>query len=211
MSYGKLMERILTIRNDSAYDLYRSLLNIAETRMTNMKLNLGTVAVLGDASASMQVAVNTSNIIASVLSNLCEAELRLFRGKDEQIQAPKSAYDVIEMSKKHLASGFTAPASSLWHYYENKKVIDTFIIVTDEEENTTNLGGWNSYNNQPTKGYMFAPLYKKYLEEINNSAKLIFVSFTKPGIDGYMIKEFKKLIPQYAEGIHVFKMDINSG
>ena len=33
------------------------------------------------------------------------------------------------------AVGGTSPAASLYHYYQAKTVIKTFIIVTDEEEN----------------------------------------------------------------------------
>ena len=211
LSYGKLMERALTIRKNGAYDLYKQLINIAESRMSSMKLDLGNVAVLGDASSSMQIAINTGSIIASILSNLCNAEIRLFRNNDELLQAPKTAQDVVELSTKCLASGCTAPAASLWPYYNNKKHIDTFIIVTDEEENTTHNGNWNnnSYINKTTgNGYMFAPLYKKYLEEINPNANLVFVSFTRPGVDGFMIKDIKKEIPSYYEKVQVFKMGL---
>ena len=34
------------------------------------------------------------------------------------------------------AEGGTAPAASLWPFYERKEVVKTFIVVTDEEENT---------------------------------------------------------------------------
>ena len=36
----------------------------------------------------------------------------------------------------------TAPAASLWPYYERKEVIKTFIVVTDEEENCDSHGYW---------------------------------------------------------------------
>lgn len=35
------------------------------------------------------------------------------------------------------ATSATAPAASLYPYYEAKEIIKTFIMVTDEEENTS--------------------------------------------------------------------------
>ena len=234
MPYGKLMERALTIRKNGAYDLYKKLVGIADDRMSSMKLNLGSVVVLGDASASMQVAINTSSIIASILSNLCDAEIRLFRSGDELLTAPKTAQDVIDTSNKCIASGCTSPASSLLPYYEEKKHVDTFIIVTDEVENSpyrktviqekhiVSKVPWQtcqqSQPSQPSQPYfssysqfnqgsMFAPLFKKYLEEINPNVNLVFVSFTQSGVDGQMLKEIKKEIPLYEEKLQVFKMD----
>ena len=54
----------------------------------------------------------------------------------------KNTYIVISLKILDLASsidteGSTIPAASLLPYYESKKVIKTFIIVTDEEENGT--------------------------------------------------------------------------
>ena len=42
----------------------------------------------------------------------------------------------MQLSKEILASGCTTPAASLFPYYEQKKIVKTFVIVTDEEENT---------------------------------------------------------------------------
>jgi hypothetical protein len=39
------------------------------------------------------------------------------------------------MACKIRTGGSTAPAASLWPFYEAKQVVKTFIIVTDEEEN----------------------------------------------------------------------------
>ena len=38
------------------------------------------------------------------------------------------------------ATGGTAPAASLWPFYERKEVVKTFIMVTDEEENQQSHG-----------------------------------------------------------------------
>ena len=97
----------------------------------------------------------------------------------------------------------TAPAASLYPYYIDKKKIDVFIVVTDEEENGTHLGQWRSSNN----GFMFAELFKKYLEEINPMTKLVFISFTNTGIKGQMENEINKVIPFYSENMLIFKFD----
>ena len=202
-SYGKLMERLLTIRNNGAYTLYKSILTTADTVINRLKLNISSkVVVLADASASMQVAINTGLIIASSLSVICNAEIRLFRNIDELLQSPTNAQEVIEMSKKHTACASTSPASSLYPYYKNKTVVDIFVIVTDEEENTDCFGNW-SYGNDN----MFAPLFERYLSEVNADAKLVFVSFTKTGIDGQMIRDIKNNHKSYAENVLVFKLD----
>jgi hypothetical protein len=39
------------------------------------------------------------------------------------------------MATNMKADGQTAPAASLWPYYQSKKVVRMFIIVTDEVEN----------------------------------------------------------------------------
>lgn len=203
-SYGKLMERLLTIRTNGAYTLYKSILNTADTVINRLKLNISSkVAILADASASMQVAINTGLIIASSLSVVCNAEIRLFRDTDELLTPPTNAKEVIEMSKKHYACRATAPASSLYPYYLDKTVVDIFVIVTDEEENTDCFGNWTNGNDN-----MFSSLFKKYLSEVNPNAKLVFVSFTKTGIDGYMIADIKNNHKSYAENVLVFKLDM---
>ena len=56
---------------------------IAEKRLKEIKLTLETpVAILGDASYSMDVSIRVSTVIASVLTALCQANLRFFTDKD---------------------------------------------------------------------------------------------------------------------------------
>jgi hypothetical protein len=43
--------------------------------------------------------------------------------------------DVLEIAYMTKASGSTSPTASLVPYYDRRKVIKTFIIVMDEEEN----------------------------------------------------------------------------
>ena len=45
-------------------------------------------------------------------------------------------FEVLDMALRTTADGMTAPAASLWPFYEKKEVVKTFVIVTDEEENT---------------------------------------------------------------------------
>ena len=85
------------------------------------------------------------------------------------------------MAVKVNASGSTAPAACLYPYFEKKQIIKTFIMVTDEEENTK------------FKNYKFAPLFKEYCEKIY-PAKLVFVSFLRSQHQqGQMVKELKNL------------------
>ena len=41
----------------------------------------------------------------------------------------------------------------------------------------------------------------------NSEAKLVFVSFTQPGVDGFMVTSIKEHIPGFDEKMLVFKMD----
>ena len=61
----------------------------------------------------------------------------------------------------------TLLAAALWPYYLAKKVMDTFILFTDEEENISH------------KGYMFARLLAEYRKQVNGEVKLIIVRVDK--------------------------------
>ncbi len=166
------------------------------------------VVVLGDASSSMQVAINTSSIITLLLCSLADAELHLFKDEDIPVEKPpRSVADAVSFAKKMTASNSTSPAASLLPYYKAKKVIKTFIIVTDEEENTDYAGNtvWESIQEGEK---MFAKLYKRYCSEIH-PAQLIFISFTEPNRDGEMITALKKVIGDstVSEFVHVYKFD----
>lgn len=208
MSCGKTIERILTIRNYGSLNMCEGLKKSANEQLNKLKVDLGKVAILGDASASMNVAIKTASIIGCVLSQVCDAEIRLFNTKDIPLPKPKNVNDVIELTKQFKANNATAPAVSLVPYYENKQKVDIFIVVTDEEENTSSTGKSNWYNKGNVDGYMFAELYKKYIEEINPSTKLVFISFTQPGVKSQMELDIYKHIPAY-ENLSVYKVDRN--
>ena len=108
-----------------------------------------------------------------------------------------------------IASRSTSPASSLYDYYQRGKVVKTFIVVTDEEENTgyDRSSSWYHQN----KEAFFAKLYKDYSDKIY-PAKLIFISFTKPNSDGFMVKDLKERLGEsrFAEYVDVYKFDIRN-
>lgn len=193
---GKILERLLTVRENGALNLYQKMIEIAEKKMYNLKLYLKPpVVILGDASGSMEVAIKVSSIISSLLCNICDADLRFFNDHDKLIDPPKNVTEVIKVATECKADGSTAPAASLYPYYEQKIKVHTIVLITDEEENTQ------------CNGYNFAPLFKKYTEEICDDVRLAFISFTKPGVDGQMVKEIKQDMPSYGDKILTFKMN----
>jgi len=140
--------------------------------------------VVGDASGSMEVAIKTATIITSILTVLCNAQLRFFHDKNFLPPIlPQTIKEVIKVAEEVKATGSTAPAASLWESYHKKEIVKHFVIATDEEENT------------PSNGYRWAPLFKKYLDEVYADAKLCFVSFLNGGSAavGQMVTELEAL------------------
>jgi hypothetical protein len=198
LSYGKLVDLLMNVKHDA---LFEELVKIAEHRLRSFEVTLDSpVALLGDASASMQVAINTSSIITSLLCSLAKAELHIFKNTDIPIEnPPNSVRSAVEFARTMRANNSTSPASSLWPYYAAKKVVKTFIIVTDEEENTSTTGyqSWSGRSGRSSTrsnvGYFFADLYKKYCETVY-PAKLIFISFSDQNKDAQMVKDLKEVI-----------------
>ncbi|ARF11787.1 hypothetical protein Klosneuvirus_2_223 [Klosneuvirus KNV1] len=195
MPYGEMMKRIQMFYEDNTKDhnttlLTNKLLTIAESKLNKYKIHIESpVVVLGDASPSMDVAIKTSSIIASILVKLCHAKLHLFRSDDEPIlNPPTNVNEVLETLKLFKFGGSTAPAASLYPYYERKEIVKTFILVTDEEENRDYTGHYGDKS-----GY-FANIFKKYTEEVY-PAKLVFISFLRNNQDGQMVRELKQLMP----------------
>eukprot|EP00800_Vazella_pourtalesii_P004862 TRINITY_DN15629_c0_g1_i1.p1 TRINITY_DN15629_c0_g1~~TRINITY_DN15629_c0_g1_i1.p1 ORF type:complete len:581 (+),score=124.63 TRINITY_DN15629_c0_g1_i1:210-1745(+) len=209
LPYGKLMERMLyfhmlreginpekkggyfSSRGSGAsapvkvdIPFFPKLIPIADCRLRESGLPLEQpVAVFGDASSSMQVAIRTSTIVASLFCAMCgSSNLTFFDQKlKESPLQPETIEGVLEVSVKVTASGSTAPAACLYPYFEKKQIIKTFVIVTDEEENTA------------SNGYKFCPLFKEYYETVY-PAKLVFVSFLRSQHQvGQMVKELKAL------------------
>ena len=187
-NYGKLMERLLKFRKERVC-FFDQLVPIADQKLKKLKLTLEPpVAVIGDASSSMDVAIDTANIFASMITLLANASLSFFNS--DNIAAPflpKCVDDVLEITARVRASGSTAPAASLWPYYHSKQVLKFIIMATDEEENTV------------CHDYRFGPLLKKYRDEVY-PVKMIFISFLRsPGDEGQMARELKKLDVPYIQ------------
>lgn len=198
LPYGELIKRLLEIDHPEIKAL---LMQIANQKLDEYQLTIKPpVVVLGDASGSMEVAIRTSSIIASVLCSVCDAKMHLFRSHDEPInKPPRNVDDVIEMSRSLLAGGGTTPATSLWPYYQNKEKVNTFIIVTDEEEYSSGTD---------LEHGLFADLYKRYYEEVNR-AKLVFISFLPDRRDGRMVADLKNKIHGIEKDIIQFRLSSN--
>lgn len=181
LAYGKLMERILYMKmsNKSFYEL---LLPIAERRLKAIKLPLEPpVVVFGDASYSMDVAIRVSTIIASLLTVLADADIQFFNV--DSFAPPVKPYtipQVLDVALNTKADGLTATACTLKRYYDEKKPIKFFIMVTDEIEN------------EPSNGTFFAQLFYRYYMEVH-PARLVMVSFLEdPNVKGRMTRALEE-------------------
>lgn len=214
LGYGKLMERLLlfkdinrnknlnkkfTKENADSSSLYSLLIANAENELKIFKATIRSpVAVLGDASSSMNVAIRTATIISSLLAAICSAKLTFFNSNNFQSKLdPKDVKDVIEVAYTTQANGSTSPAASLVPYYDKKEVIKTFIIVTDEEENTDGITA-------DGKRWRFFDLFMEYRKTVY-PASLIFVSFLHSQHDfGQMYRDFLR---EKVEDVLQFKFD----
>jgi len=194
LAYGTIIDLITNIKSKKLYD---KLIEIASNKMKVYNLNIDApVAVLCDASGSMEVAIKTSGVITSLLCYLTKAELHLFRSEDENIiEPPHDVESAIRFGREIKANNSTNPSNSLYYYYSRHKAVKTFIIVTDEEE--------NAYTNNMN----FMILYIKYCKEIY-PAKLIFISFSDINNDAKMIRELKDVLgSNFDELVKAFKFN----
>lgn len=173
LTYGKLVERIFTFERMNL-NFSDSLIPLAKSRLESLKErwsseNNARFAVFGDASSSMQLAIEASTIFATMVSVCFSAELSFFSGGlvKSPYGNPSTVEETFDICQKIRASGCTSLAAALWPYYSEKKVMDTFILVTDEEENTS------------CHGYRFAPLLAEYKKHVNEDVKLIIVRVGK--------------------------------
>jgi hypothetical protein len=211
LPYGKLMERLLLCRllregesttsrsrrsrnttsntevaHPEKAKFYSDLLPLAQAQLEKIKLPLESpVAVIGDASGSMEVAIRTATILSSLLTAICSAKLNFFNDKVfEPVFIPKTLEDVLSLAIITKADGSTANAAGLVPYYNAKEIIKTFVMVTDEEENAngTTADGLST---------RFFELFIKYRTEIY-PAKLVFISFlSHQHAQGQMYSQFK--------------------
>ena len=202
-NYGKLMDRILKFKQKKL-SFVEYLIPFAEQALDTIKyfnnnnnnnktLN---VAVLGDASGSMDVAIESSSIISSLLSVALNADLKFFNSNIINVNndlIPKTVLETIKIVENTIAQGGTNMACTINYYIINNIKIDLFILVSDENEN-------EKYNNM-----WFDQIFYKYLNEINKKCKLFLVSFLNVGEIGIIynkcknrndniIKKYNKLI-----------------
>jgi len=170
VTYGKLVERILTFRT-MGVSFADELLPLADARLEELRSfwcrgdRPTKMAVFGDASSSMQTAIEAATIFASMVSVCFDGELSFF-GSDlipSPCEKPKNVRDALHVCNKVRAWGSTSLAAALWPYYESKKKMDVFVMVTDEGENT------------PKNGHSFAGLLAKYRREVNPDVFLVVV------------------------------------
>lgn len=171
LTYGKLVERLLTFQKMNV-SFAKDLVPLAASRLGALKeywdedgADKSKVAVFGDASSSMQLAIEASTIFASMVAACFDAELSFFSSGvvKSPHEKPHTVEETLEVCKKIRASGCTSLAAALWPFYSNKVVMDTFVLVTDEEENTQ------------CNGYMFARLLAEYKKHVNEDINLIVV------------------------------------
>lgn len=170
-SYGKLAERLLTFERVGLHDLVDALKPVAKTQLSRLKQswhdkNQDTkVAVFGDASASMQTAIEAGAIFSSMLSACLDGELSFFASEliPSPHPKPSTVEEMLEVCQKVRAWGCTSLAAALWPYFAEKIWIDTIVMVTDEEEN------------MDCQGYQFAALLKEYQQQVNPNVRLVVV------------------------------------
>lgn len=177
--YGKLMERLFACRALQA-PFWELLLPVAERQIGRHALPIDPpVVVLGDASSSMTVAIRVATIIGSVLTVLARADLRFFN--QELIHpptVPRRIADVLKVADTIQATGYTAPAAALWPSLSRRDVVRSFIVVTDEEENTE------------CKGQRFDAMMARYHREVH-PAHVVFISFLRQKEPGQMVTALK--------------------
>lgn len=190
-NFGKILERLLSFRRLRA-SFWPRLLPLAEAQLAELKRRRLTggdggvaslrVAVLGDASSSMQTAINAACTAGAMMSAIFDARLVFFNGKAFTARChemPCSAEQVLRVTEEVRAGGCTSPAAALNAFYQERATVDLFIVVTDEEENT------------PCAGLRFAPLFAKYRAEVHCGARCVFLSFLRDGVRGGMMETMK--------------------
>lgn len=186
--------------SDPTYELYTRLLSIADEKLNTYTLSLESpIVIFGDASSSMSIAIKTSSIIMSILCAICNAEMNLFRTKCELINTPpKCVNDVIHFNETTHANQSTSPAASLEPYYSANKKVNTIIMVTDEEENTSSLN------------MRFWEMFDKYCNNLNFIPRVIFISFLSVGTKGQMISQLDSdKYRKYKEHVKQFRFNRN--
>lgn len=195
VTYGKLMERILTFRR-MRLKFAGDIVPLASRRLEELRAQWAEnidakVAVFGDASSSMQPAIEAATIFASMVSACFDGELSFFSSQlvESPHGKPSNVNQTLDVCGKIRARGCTCLAAALWPYYEGKKWVDTFILVTDEYENTA------------SHGFLFAQLLAKYRATVNKHASLVVVCVGK----GH--KVFRQSLDEHGIAYHAVLID----
>ena len=87
---------------------YPDLLPVAQAQLEKIKLPLESpVAVIGDASGSMEVAIRTATILSSLFTAICSAKLNFFNDSVfEPAFIPKTLEDVLSLALGHSSRWF---------------------------------------------------------------------------------------------------------
>ena len=197
ISFGKLMERFMVFRTMGA-SFAPLLAGRAESALQSLVAHHpGTglrVAILGDASGSMEVAVRTAAILGGLLSSVMHARLEFFdAGMRPQGLQPKTAAEVLDVATGTPAEGTTNPAAALQAFVDAGEPVDLFILVTDEGENGT------------SRGSSFAQLMKQYKRNVHAGAQVFFISFLPPTVT---VGPMQVALAQVGIGAHNFKLDL---
>jgi len=169
-SFAKLVERI-KVAGRLSPELADALMPAARTRLSALRKEIaamppgGDTLTIGDASSSMQTAIDSATIMAAMISVCWGGELCFFNG--EYVASPRprpeTVEEVLEITRKIRARGCTSVAAGLWNAYDKKIAYRRIVLVTDEEENT------------PCRGMNFAQLFRKYKDEVSPAAELLLV------------------------------------
>jgi hypothetical protein len=146
------------------------------------------VAVLGDASSSMQVAINAACICGAMLSACFDADLVFFNhvsftANSVNGGAPRTVEEMLTVCEEVRASGRTSMAAALDHFYSRGTMIDLFVLVSDEGENT-----------RSRQGLFFAHLFERYVREVNPSARCAFISLLYGNDEGQILKDMRNVV-----------------
>jgi len=183
-NFGKLMERCMTFKR-LGVPAAKMLLSYADDHLTSMTIPRSDlkIRVLGDASSSMQVAVESATTLAALLSATLKARLSFFnRSVWDAEPQPSNAFEVLDLATRTRASYNTGCAEAVRDAFVSKEKVDLWVLVTDEEEN------------RGCEGEFFASWFKRYREEVFPGSEVFFVSFLGRGAtEGYMQRCLKRL------------------
>lgn len=135
--FGKLMERILTFRHFGLDKLADALLVLANSCLEKLKsywsehVNEQKVAVIGDASASMQLAIESATIFASLVSICLQGELSFCNDEPitSPIKRPCNVKEALHVCSKVQANGCTSPAAALYKYVAGREAMGQLVCT----------------------------------------------------------------------------------